>query len=104
MTATKSPFGVAIRVLIRTNCLVQDRFRKQSGFPSSVAFCYSAQEAVSRCGQGSRTHSFYTLTETGLNKLTNPRLEILIRYAWLPRVNGWSYVNHGSENNFESVC
>ena len=32
------------RVLIRTVCFVlQDRFRKQSGFPSSVAFCYSAQ-------------------------------------------------------------
>ena len=38
------------RVLIRTVCLVlQDRFRKQSGFPSSVAFCYSAQVAVSSC-------------------------------------------------------
>ena len=36
------------RVLIRTVCLrLQDRFRKQSGFPSSVAFCYSAKVAVS---------------------------------------------------------
>ena len=54
------------RLLIRTVCLVlQDRFRKQSGFPSSVAFCYSAQVAVSSCGQGSRMRSFYTLSETG---------------------------------------
>ena len=53
------------RVLIRTVCLVlQDRFRKQSGFPSSVAFCYSAQVAVSSCGQSLRTRSFYTLSET----------------------------------------
>ena len=38
-------------VLIRTVCsFLQDRFRKQSGFPSSVAFCYSAQVAVSSCG------------------------------------------------------
>ena len=65
MVATRSPFGVAIRVLIRTNCLVQDRFQKQSGFPSSVAVCYSAQVAVSSCGQGSQTRSFYTRSETG---------------------------------------
>ena len=40
-------------VLIRTVCLfLQDRFRKQSGFPLSVAFCYSAEVAVSSCGQG----------------------------------------------------
>ena len=44
---------------------MQDRFWKQIGFPSSVAFCYSAQVAVSSCGQGSRMRSFYTLSETG---------------------------------------
>ena len=38
-----------------------------------------------------------------LDKLIN-QLEILIRYAWLPCLNGWSYVNHVSENKFESVC
>ena len=65
VAAARSPFGVAIRVMIRTNYLVQDRFRKHSGVPSSVAFCYSAQVVVSSCGQGSRTRSFYTLSETG---------------------------------------
>ena len=59
VAATRSPFGVAIRVLIRTNCLVQDRFRKHSGFPSSVAFCYSAQVAVSSCGLGLRTDAAF---------------------------------------------
>ena len=60
-------FGVhGHRVLIRTVCLVlRDRFRKQSGFPSSVVLCFSAQVAVRRCGQGSRMGSFYTLSETG---------------------------------------
>ena len=59
-------FGVAIEFLIRTVCLVlRDRFRKQSGFPSSVVFCFSAQVAVSNCGQDSRMRSFYTLSETG---------------------------------------
>ena len=47
-------FGVAI-----------DRFRKQNGFPSSVAFCYSAQVAVRSCDQ-------------------SEVWKILIRYGWLP--------------------
>ena len=47
-------------------CLVsQDRLWKQSGFPSPVAFCYSAQVTVSSCGQCSQMRSFYTLNETG---------------------------------------
>ena len=65
LAATRSPFEVVIRVLIRTNCLVQDWFQKHSGLPSSVAFCYSAQKVVSSFGQGSRTCRFYTLSETG---------------------------------------
>ena len=35
-----------------------------------------------------------------LDKLTNQKLEFLIHYAWLPRRNGWSYVNNGLVNNF----
>ena len=54
------------RVLIRTVCLfLQDRFRKHSGFLSSVAFSYSAQVAVSSCGQGLQTRSFYAVSKTG---------------------------------------
>ena len=39
-------------MLFRSLLVLQDRFRKQSGFPLSVAF-YSAQVVVSNCGQGS---------------------------------------------------
>ena len=58
-------FGVAIDKIRTVSLVLRDRFRKQSGFPSSVVFCFSAQVAVHSCGQGWRMRSFYTLSETG---------------------------------------
>ena len=58
-------FGVAIDKIRTVSLVLRDRFRKQSGFPSSVVFCFSAQVAVPSCGQGSRMRSFYTLIESG---------------------------------------
>ena len=63
---------------------------KQSGFPSSVVFCSSAQVAVRSCGQGSRMRSFYTLSETGSGG------EVwMVTASSKTTYNGWSYANQG---------
>ena len=64
----------------------------------SAAFCYNAHVVVGSCGQGSRMRSF-SYTEWDWFWINWPirSLEILIHFAWLPHLNGWSYANQRSK-------
>ena len=55
-------FRVVIEFLYEL-LVLQDQFRKQVGFLRQL-LSVIAQVAVSNCGQGSRTRSFYTLSGT----------------------------------------